>query len=164
MNLKMCMNCAFSDYTIDKEPCKSCVKRLNKPNFVQKDYVKSVLGIQSPSKNMCGYVIDVNELERYLKSKVVRIVKVIFNSPATIVFWSDGTKTVVKCGYGEVFDPEKGLAMACSKKMFGNEGNYYEIFKEWLPNEVKEITKRSSISEYVAELDKKHNTEVYSNE
>ena len=60
------------------------------------------------------------------------IVKVIFNDPATIVFWSDGSKTVVKAA-NEPFDPEKGLAMAVSKKHFGNEGNYYNVFKHWLP-------------------------------
>lgn len=60
--------------------------------------------------------------------------KVIFNDPATIVYWSDGTKTVVKAE-NEEFDPEKGLAMAISKKMLGNEGNYYEIFKKYIPEE-----------------------------
>lgn len=29
--------------------------------------------------------------------------KVLFNPPATIVFWLDGTKTVVKCKEGEEF-------------------------------------------------------------
>lgn len=58
--------------------------------------------------------------------------KVIFNDPATIVYWKDGTKTVVKAE-GESFDPEKGLAMAIAKRHLGNEGNYYDIFKEWLP-------------------------------
>lgn len=42
------------------------------------------------------------------------IKNVIFNPPATIVFWKDGTKTVVKA-QGETFDPEKGLAMAISR-------------------------------------------------
>lgn len=60
---------------------------------------------------------------------------VIFNDPATIVFWNDGTKTVVKTQNGEAFDPEKGLAMAICKKMIGkNTGRYYETFKKWLPN------------------------------
>lgn len=59
-----------------------------------------------------------------------RIDKVIFNDPATIVFWSDGTKTVVKA-YDEIFDREKGLAMAVSKKVFGNKGNYFNIFKRY---------------------------------
>ena len=47
------------------------------------------------------------------------IKKVIFNKPATIVYWSDGTKTVVKCGKNDEWDEEKGLAMAISKKLIG---------------------------------------------
>ena len=67
------------------------------------------------------------------KQKILEDVKnVIFNDPATIVYWKDGTKTVVKAE-GEKFDPEKGLAMAIAKKHFGNEGTYYELFKKWLP-------------------------------
>ena len=65
---------------------------------------------------------------------IPKIKDVIYNDPATIVFWEDGTKTVVKCK-NEKFDPEKGLAMAFSKKMLGNKGNYYNIFKKWLPEE-----------------------------
>lgn len=61
------------------------------------------------------------------------ITKVIFNDPATIVFWSDNTKTVVECGDYDIFDEEKGLAMAICKKAMGNKGNYYEEFKKWIP-------------------------------
>ena len=61
--------------------------------------------------------------------------KVIFNDPATIAFWSDGTKTVVKAQHGDIFDPEKGLAMVIAKKACGNTGNYYNGFKKWLPKE-----------------------------
>lgn len=62
------------------------------------------------------------------------IEKVIFNPPATIVIWKDGIKTVVKCGKDDVFDPEKGMAMAICKRFFGNKGNYCNEFKKWLPN------------------------------
>lgn len=62
----------------------------------------------------------------------IDIVDVIFHDPATIVFWSDGTKTVVKCQSGDTFDPEKGLAMAIIKKMTGNTGSYCNIFKKWV--------------------------------
>lgn len=62
------------------------------------------------------------------------IEKVIFNGPATIVMWMDGTKTIVKCQDGDEFDPEKGLAMAISKKAFGNKGNYCDVFKKALKN------------------------------
>lgn len=63
------------------------------------------------------------------------IENVIFNDPATIVFWSDDTKTVVKCQPGDKFDPEKGLAMAISKKTMGNTGSYCNVFKKWVKEE-----------------------------
>lgn len=64
--------------------------------------------------------------------KKTLINRVLFKDPATIVLWSDGSKTVVKCK-NEKFDPEKGLAMAIVKKMLGNTGAYYKLFKQWLP-------------------------------
>lgn len=60
------------------------------------------------------------------------IEKVIYNLPATIVFWKDGTKTIVKCD-DDYFDPEKGLAMAYIKKLMGNTGAYYEMFRKHCP-------------------------------
>ena len=66
-----------------------------------------------------------------------KVKKVIFNPPATIVYWFDGTKTVVKAQGGDIFDKEKGFAMACAKKFFGNRGNYYNEFRKhganWRP-------------------------------
>ena len=55
---------------------------------------------------------------------IPEVKKVIFNDPATIVYWKDGTKTVVKCQKGDVFDSEKGFAMAFLKKCWGNKGNF----------------------------------------
>jgi hypothetical protein len=56
---------------------------------------------------------------------------VIFAPPATIVYWSDGSKTVVKCSEKDVFDPEKGLAMAVAKRCGGNNGSYYKEIWNW---------------------------------
>lgn len=84
--------------------------------------------------NMCKDFLEKNS--SYQKpANPPGIKDVIYNPPATIVFWTDGTKTVVKCGENDIYDPEKGLAMAIAKKAFGNQGNYYEVFKEWLPSE-----------------------------
>lgn len=63
--------------------------------------------------------------------KPFAIDKVIFNDPATIVLWKDGTKTVVKVQEGDYFDPEKGLAMAIAKKAYGNKGKYCDEIKKW---------------------------------
>lgn len=46
--------------------------------------------------------------------------KVIFNNPATIVIWSDGTKTVVKRQKGDRYNKEAGLALCYVKKFCGN--------------------------------------------
>lgn len=90
----------------------------------------------------CNIYIDTDNVHsitvgKYSKKKAVlsSIKKVIFSNPATIVLWSDGTKTVVKCGENETFDEEKGLAIAIAKHALGNDGVYYEVFKKWLPND-----------------------------
>lgn len=61
----------------------------------------------------------------------VSIERVLFNPPATVVFWDDGVKTVVKAQNGEPFDREKGLAMAICKRLHGNRGSYFDVFKYW---------------------------------
>lgn len=77
------------------------------------------------------------------KIRVLSIKQVIFHDPATIIYWTDGTRTVVKCQDGDIYDPEKGLAMAISKKALGNNGNYCNVFKQWLPeDEVETLDQR----------------------
>ena len=79
----------------------------------------------------CKSSID-NDLKRIenLVAMMPKIKDVKFNNPATIVFWSDNTKTVVKA-HEENFDPEKGLTMAITKKLFGNTKEYYYKIKHW---------------------------------
>jgi Zn/Cd-binding protein ZinT len=76
--------------------------------------------------------VQFEAMKNYIrKKKKQKIERVIFNDPATIVFWKDGTKTIVKAN-NEKFDKEKGLAMAICKKYFGNNGYYYDVFKEFI--------------------------------
>lgn len=58
--------------------------------------------------------------------------KVIFNGPATIVYWDDGDKTVVKCQHGDVFSAETGLITAMLKKYMGNDNTFNRVVNEWL--------------------------------
>ena len=75
---------------------------------------------------------DIEQTKNLYYGLSLTIKDVIFNPPATIILWMDGTKTVVK-DQGEVFyDPEKGMAMAVAKKAFGNQGNYYNQFKKYI--------------------------------
>lgn len=65
------------------------------------------------------------------------IKKVIFNNPATIVYWKDGSKTVVKCTEDDVWDPEKGLAMAVCKRVYG--ADFHKIFNKYIPEEQEDV-------------------------
>ena len=80
------------------------------------------------------YVNPAKELldDVYGKRATCAIKKVIFNPPATIVYWTDDTKTVVKCSENDMFDPEKGLAMAIAKRCGGNNGGYYKKIRHWI--------------------------------
>ena len=93
-----------------------------------------------------GYFGIVNESETEIgMNHSMQIKNVIFNDPATIVFWEDGTKTVVKVQDGDVFDPEKGLAMAISKKALGNKGNYFNEIKKWTEKHDEEMIECSEL-------------------
>ena len=52
---------------------------------------------------------------------------ILVDGPATIVFWADGTKTVVKCGPDDSYDAEKAVAMCFMKKALGSR-SMHKIF------------------------------------
>ena len=79
-----------------------------------------------------------------VKVREGRIKDVKFSGPATIVFWTDGTKTVVKCGKGDKFDPEKGIAMACAKKLLGNEDGYHKEFAKYIDKNAAETLRKEA--------------------
>ena len=72
------------------------------------------------------YYDDLETVENDLESIELRvdipgmIDRVIFNDPATIILWNDGSKTVVKRSDDDVWDSEKGFCMAVIKKLYGN--------------------------------------------
>lgn len=66
------------------------------------------------------------------------IERVIFSDPATVVFWADGSKTVVKCQGGDLYDPEKGLMAAMLKKLYGNNNTYNKVMRPFLDQAVEE--------------------------
>lgn len=61
----------------------------------------------------------------------------------TVVRWTDGSKTMVRCQEGEPFDKEKGLALCYMKRTLGNKGSFNETLKKWCPiEETEEIKKQ----------------------
>lgn len=153
----MIRNCATCGYNGTKAVCNDCFffsKWISKMDYaehvattyektwegnktmnemVEKMIKNSVYGANAQYKELLKR--NTPSIKPLSQTRVPRIKNVIFNEPATIVFWNDGTKTVVKAD-GDIYDPEKGLAMAISKKALGNQGNYYEVFKDWLPEDI----------------------------
>ena len=100
--------------------------------------IEQFLEAMEIERNELRYMKHKNELDEMLFEErffnYFDIEKVIFNPPATIVIWKDGTKTVVKCN-GEKFDQEKGLAMAISKRALAVGNMYRKVFKKWCKEE-----------------------------
>ena len=108
------------------------------------DFLNSNFEVDKYCENDIIATLDfLNSIYGVSSSHIPEIKNVIFNYPATIVFWEDGTKTVVKCQDGDEFDREKGLAMAIVKKSYGNKGSYCNKLKKWLPKEEPVDTNRS---------------------
>ena len=83
------------------------------------------------------------------------IKNVIFNDPATIVFWTDCTKTIVKCQEGDEFDPEKGLTMAIAKKVYGNKGSYCNVIQKWCEPYHEKQKEKNDLVTRICDLSKK---------
>lgn len=68
------------------------------------------------------YGVGVDWLKSLIRKVEYTPKKIIVNGPATIVFWGDDTKTVVKCAEGSEFDVETAFVYALAKKIFGGSG------------------------------------------
>ena len=129
-NRKMvsCEDCVY-DNKFGSWHCVGCVAKSNfVPRSKSRIYYKSVQEMNQPP---AASLAMMEAARGFVDDPIVpEILDVVFNGPATIIFWADGTKTVVKAIYDE-FDPEKGLAMAIAKKALGNKGNYFNVIKRW---------------------------------
>lgn len=97
------------------------MEKMTEDEYVRRQLEKSIAGRKSGMKVYPATPFEIS--------------KVIFNNPATIVIWADGTKTVVKCQEGDVYSKETGLALCIAKKALGNRGNFNDIFHKWIPEE-----------------------------
>lgn len=80
-----------------------------------------------PVSQVCDYDLSTTfttkTIPKIAGAIITGIDKIIFNDPATIVYWIDGTKTVVKASEHDKFDKETGLAMALVKKFLETRGS-----------------------------------------
>lgn len=166
-----CVTCLHSQRALDAmEPWRICREQYNKRtnmikemeknmiNMKDLDDVKIVIGgkVFRPTSVQHDSLRDSIRVDTTLDDRLIigkyaynalKIKDVIFNPPATIVFWGDNTKTVVKCQDGEEFDPEKGITMAFFKKMHDNKGSYFNEIAKWTEKYYKALTPSAVVSQ-----------------
>lgn len=82
------------------------------------------------SSNIGGVFERANGEHFYIK-------EVLFEDPATIVFWSDGTKTVNVTPSDVKYNGDAGLAFCVLKKLLTNAGSH-DLFKSWGTDDINE--------------------------
>ena len=107
-----------------------------------KEYIDALLNIINEEINEQCENIDEKHISKpsvtlsHTKPKVKKIYhmpnveKILFRNPATIVWFTDGTKSVAICGHDDTYDKETGVAICLCKRMLGNKG-YRELMDEW---------------------------------
>lgn len=76
--------------------------------------------VPSIADQICNGAWDTLKREEENRCKKLTAERVIFSPPATIVIWTDGTKTVVKCDERDTYDRLTGLSLCYMKKALGN--------------------------------------------
>lgn len=61
----------------------------------------------------------------FVMPRAYKPVHILFHEPATIVYWEDDTRTVVKCDERDTFDRRTGLLLCYMKKAFGNNSRMF---------------------------------------
>ena len=93
--------------------------------------MSSSVGISTPKIDYSKYATYKPKTHKVTKPVVK---EVIFAPPATIVYWTDGSRTVVKCDENDIFNEEIGFALCYIKKILGNRGYYNTYIAKSIKN------------------------------
>jgi hypothetical protein len=101
-----------------------------------------LVGIDTSSvpPETCNFSINLEKLFIDKGDFTMKIKEVTYSGKATIVFWTDGTKTVVKTAEGETFSKDVGLAMAIAEKYFGS----YSAMKSYIKRNTKDANEANA--------------------
>lgn len=123
MSNQTCLSDIFDEFLPKGDPVLQEIYK-KRMTILKPEYSNAIVAYNA-YKQKAIEAIEEESFIFYPKENVIPpIEKVIFNPPATIVFWDDGEKTVVKCKESEEFDYECGLAMAIAKRYFGSRSKF----------------------------------------
>ena len=82
-------------------------------NFVNREWFAGI------NDTRCETKVDYNGISRRNNMMKYGVKEIIYHDAATIVYWTDGTKTVVKCNENDEYSEYAGFVAAVAKKMYG---------------------------------------------
>lgn len=81
------------------------------------------------TNNGVGFIMgEVNGADQFIPTKI------IYNCPATICYFPDGTKTVVKVAEDEEFIKEEGVMACIMKKLFKSRNQFKKLVESGYEN------------------------------
>lgn len=101
-----------------------CIKAANPANAAEVIQMIHKQLVTTPNINCRCAVYSLGEW-----GGVISPEKIIYSGNRTIVFWNDGTKTIVKLGKGQEFDDYTGFIAAYAKKMFSSTSRLKKLIK-----------------------------------
>ncbi len=117
--------------SLDDEVCKYCIYGIDCPGPVTSYGDGPVFAPCADGSPEDWFDIEAYEEEM----EMLAIEKIIYNNPATIVWFADGEKIIVKC-HNEKFDKEKGVAMAIARKLY-TRSEFIKMVKDGTEKEPK---------------------------
>lgn len=77
-----------------------------------------------------------NTKEYFPTMPEIPISRVTYSGDTTVVFFTDGTKTTVKCSSNDTYDRQTAIVYALIKRLFGKIGRYDAKTKKFYDNEI----------------------------
>lgn len=107
---------------------------INPLTVVEITTLKSAMYLSRFKTIVSAEPVDKRDLVSFsYKTSKVSIKNVYFNEEkrTTVVVWSDGIKTKLKCAPDDIFDKEKAIALAFMKRFYDNGGKFNDILKKY---------------------------------
>lgn len=144
--------CAYPDCAVLTSSSYNHVLSDIKPKyFVSKDIFKNY--------NIPGSIKYI-DFKDHGEIKEVYIKEVLYSNPATVIFWSDGTKTSSKSDNFDSYNPYAGLVLCVLKKMYSGDA-VAALIETWgpdileLPNLFETNPKKKPFRKTLAQIRKK---------
>lgn len=123
--------------------------------------ISDIIGTAAAVSSINGKSIKTSKQKQYKfpgavvdsKGNNIYIKEVIYSNPATIVLWSDKTKTICKAAEADTYNPEAGLAICILKKVLGNTA-VHDLFESWCCFDSFEQPVRVNLAQVIKEFKK----------